>query len=308
MAFTAVKVGQIARTTLGMLIRELVIARTVWNDAVDSFDGALNDTVTIRMRARVAARTRTLRAGTPLTGDTLVEFPVPVQLTTDVYQSVPVTDEQMNLDIESFATQVQAPQTEAVALGVEDQIATRITGAAYPAAHTLEFDNTDPWKTINRARRLLNAANVAMNSRTLLVGTQIEEAILNSDRFVKADNIGDVRASTALAEATIGRIGGFQVVATNAIDPDEAYAYHRTAFVLGTRAPRVPEGVTAGASVSYQGTSARWIMDYDYANTTDRSLVNTWVGTAAVTDPDDPTDTGSDRSLIRAVKIADLTS
>jgi hypothetical protein len=44
-------------------------------------------------------------------------------------------------------------------------------------------------------------------------------------------------------------------------------------------------------------------MDYDYTNTTDRSLVNTWAGTASVTDPITPSDPDSLSSLRRAVKI-----
>jgi len=303
MAFTAVKVGKIARTGLGMLIRELVIARTVWTDAVDSFDGALSDTVTIRMRGRVAARTRVLRAGTAVAPDTIVEFPVPVVLTTDVYQSVPLSDEVENLDITDFAAQILMPQTEAVALGVEDQIADAISGATFPVGNEIELNEADPYLTAVDARKLLNDANVPTSQRTLLVGSGVEAAILKSDRFVKTDNIGTEGAVDALRESTIGRIAGFNVVQSNAVAENEAYAYHKTAFILGLRAPKVPESVKTGRSESFAGFAMRWIKDYDYLNTTDRSLVNTWVGTAVVTDPDDPTNVASDRSLIRAVKI-----
>jgi hypothetical protein len=108
-------------------------------------------------------------------------------------------------------------------------------------------------------------------------------------------------------------IAGLAVVPTTQIDDDVAYAYHRTAFVLATRAPLVPRGATfgqtqqagarAGEAQFYNGVSVRWLMDYDYTNTTDRSLVNAWVGTATVNDPITPTDPNSASHLVRAVAI-----
>ena len=310
MAITAVKVGKIARTALALLMRELVVARTVWTDAVDGadFDGALNDTVTVRMRGRVAANVRVLRAGTPLSNSTIVEFPVAVQLTQDIYQSVPVSDEELELDISDFAAQILAPQTEAVAIGIEDEVIDAIQAATFPGNHQLEFDNVAPARTFNRARRLLNEANAPKGNRTALVGTQIEEALLNDDDFIRADARGPERANDAFSDAVIGRTYGFTVVGSNGLDPDEAYCYHKSAFIAATRAPRKPDGATFGQGVSFQGLAMRWLKDYDYANTTDRSLVNTWLGTAVVTDPDDPADDESTRSLIRAVKITDATS
>ena len=107
----------------------------------------------------------------------------------------------------------------------------------------------------------------------------------------------------ALAEATLGRISGFDVVPSNGIEPHEAFAYHRSAFIASTRAPGKPDGATFGEAVSSNGVAMRLIKDYDYANTTDRCLVNTWLGTAVVYDPVDPTNKDSERILKRAVKI-----
>jgi len=321
---TFLKPSIIARTAVGLLFRELVVARTVWTDAINpgEFIGALNDTVTMRVPARRTARTRTLRAGTAITNDTSAEFGVPVKLTTDVYNGAAITDEEFSLDIADFGTQILMPQIRAVAEGVEDQIIAEIESASYDPAMTidptdadfLDLSDTDWYKVATRARRLLNDKNVPGANRTLLVGSAVEEEILNSDRFVRFDSIG-ADATDALREATIGRIAGFNVVPSNGIEEDVAYAYHRTAFVLAARAPRVPQGVSMGATrglgeaeqlgatASFGGISVRWIMDYNYAETTDRSLVNTWVGTATVEDPDDPTDPESTMSLMRAVKI-----
>jgi hypothetical protein len=324
MANAFLKPTVIAATAVGLLYRELVVARTVWTDAINpnEFAGAFGDTVTMRVPARRSARTRVLRAGTAIVNDVSNEFGVDVKLTTDVYNGAPITDEELTLDIVDFGAQILMPQITAVAEGVEDAVVAEIEGATYESAMTLNPDwsefrvngFTDWYRVANRARRLLNDKFVPKAQRTLLVGSEVEEEILNSDRFTRNDNIGE-SAEDALREATIGRIAGFNVVPSAALEADEAYAYHRTAFVLAARAPLVPRGVAfgtqrslsegkQGGTASVAGIGARWIMDYDYTNTTDRSLVNTWVGTETVKDPITPSNPASSFRLDRAVKIA----
>jgi hypothetical protein len=321
-ANTFLKPSVIARTTIGLLYRELVVARTVWTDAVNpgEFSGALNDTVNMRIPARRTARKRTLRAGTAIVNDASVEFSQPVQLTTDVYNGAPITDEELTLDIVDFGSQILMPQIQAVAEGVEDEIVDEIEGATYPAGLTLNPDHTEflvsgktDWFLVAaRAARLLDDNYVPVSGRTLLVGSAVKEEIITSDRWTRNDSNG-AAAADVLTERRVGRIADFDVVYSPSIDEDAAYAYHRTAFVLATRAPLVPRGATAatvrsagpvqGDTGFYGGLSVRWLSDYDYTNTTDRSLVNTWVGTATVLDPDAPTNPASTKSLKRAVKI-----
>src|SRR5690606_38215245 len=118
----------------------------------------------------------------------------------------------------------------------------------YPVAHQVPLDEQAPLETITRARRLLNDANVPMDGRTILMGSGVEEAILNNiDILNKANESG---TDSALRDATIGRLRGFNLVTSNAIDPDKAYAFHRTAFVLSLQAPMVPSGASWGASAA----------------------------------------------------------
>ncbi len=322
MANQFLKPSVIANTAIGLLYRELTVARTVWTDAVNpgEFTGALNDTVNMRVPARRTARKRTLRAGTAIVNDVSNEFSVPVQLNTDVYNGAPITDEELTLDIVNFGTQILMPQIQAVAEGVEDEIVEEIEGATYPSGMVLNPDwtefkvsgLTDWFKVAARAARLLDDNYVPVTGRTLLVGSGVKEEIITSDRWSRFDSQG-AAASDVLTSRRVGRIADFDVVYSPSIDEDAAYAYHRTAFVLATRAPAVPRGATAatvraagpvqGSAGCYDGLSVRWLSDYDYTNTTDRSLVNTWVGTATVTDPDSPSNPASTKSLKRAVKI-----
>lgn len=318
---TFLKPSVIARATVGLLYRELTVARTVWSDAIDpgEFTGALDDTVSMRVPARRVARKRTLRAGTAIVNDTSTEFSVPVKLDTDVYNGAPITDEELTLDITDFAAQVLSPQVRAVVEGVDEEVIDEIENADYGSmvvdptdADFVVSGETDWYFAALRARKMLNNNHVPQEGRTLLIGTDIEEQIMRSDRFVRFDSRGP-GAETALEGATIGRIAGFDVVLSTEVEDDAAYAYHRTAFVVATRAPLVPRGasmaqirsanVGMGASQFYNGLSVRWLMDYDYTNTTDRSLVNTWVGTATVEEPDSPQNPASTKSLKRAVAI-----
>ncbi len=322
---TFLKTGVIANATIGLLYRELVIARTVWTDAVNpgEFTGALNDTVNLRVPARRAARKRTLRAGTPIVNDTSTEFSVPVKLDTDVYNGAPITDEELTLDITNFAAQVLNPQVRAVVEGIEDEIADEIEGADYSVAdgNLLDPTNgafvvsgaTDWYRVAARAASILDARFVPTSDRTLLIGSTVKEEISLDERFIRADSIGAEGANQLLRERTIGRIAGFNVVYSPFIGANDAYAYHRTAFVLATRAPAIPAGATfarvqgvgqpGGAVGTYDGLAVRWLRDYDYSNTTDRSLVNTWVGTATVEDAVTPSDPASATKLYRAVAI-----
>lgn len=321
---TFLKTGVIARATIGLLYRDLVIARTVWTDAVNpgEFTGALNDTVNLRVPTRRVARKRTLRAGTPIVNDTSTEFSVPVKLTTDVYNGAPITDEELTLDITDFSEQVLNPQVRAVVEGIEDEIADEIEGADYGTnvidptdAAFVVSGQTDWYRVASRAARLLDAKFVSPEGRTLLIGAEAKEVINLDERFTRADSVGAEAAQSALRERTIGRIAGFNVVYSPFIDEESAYAYHRSAFIMTTRAPAVPAGAAfaqvrgagqpGGAVGNYGGMAVRWLRDYDYTNTTDRSLVNTWVGTATVEDADAPQNPASATSLVRAVKITE---
>jgi hypothetical protein len=288
-ANTFIKAEKVVRTALGMLEREITLPALVWRDAGGDFAGSKNDTITLRVPAYAVARTRVLRAGRPITVDELDETSVDVKLDTDVYKAVAITDEELTLDIADFGAQVLTPIVHSVARGVEDSLATTMSGASYDLAVTV--DEADPYLGIVDARIALGKANVPVGGRFLAVGSSIEAAILKSDRLSKFDGAGQV-AVTALTEAMIGRMAGFTVVSHNALDPDEAIAAHSTAFVVSMKSPTVPDGVTWGTTQSWAGLSMRAIRDYDFINVQDRLLADVFVGSNTVLDSGTLDDTG----------------
>lgn len=305
MANTYVKADRVAAAALGLLEREIVLPGLVWRDAGGDFRGAGGDTISIRVPARTQARTRVLRGARPaasegagiITMDELTETKVDVTLDTDVYNAIPVTDEELTLDIVDFGQQILAPQVRAVAEGVENALVAEITGATY--ATDLTVDTTDPYNTFVDAHIALNKANVPRSERYAIVGADVEAAILKSDHLSRVDQSG---SDSALRRAQIGTLANFPVYASNAIPTDEVYWFHRTAYVLGMRAPVVPDGATFGASRAAFGLSMRWLRDYDFRNVQDRSLVDTYIGTSVVADGPDGVDIGTSPDFVRAVR------
>jgi hypothetical protein len=285
-ANTFIKATKIADQALGLLEREIVLPALVWRDAGGSFQGAAGDTISLRVPARTQARTRSLRGarGTAsegegiITMDNLVETKVDVTLDTAVYSAVPITDEELSLDISDFGAQIAEPQVRAVAEGIENALAAEMTGATYATTVTL---TSDPYDGIIDARTALNKANVPMTERFLVLGADMEGAFLKSDELHQVDKAG---SSSALRDAVIGRIGGFTAVVSNAIPANVGFAFHKTAYVLGMRAPAVPDGASFGASRSAFGLSMRWIRDYDFRNVQDRSMFDVYMGTNIVAD------------------------
>lgn len=300
MANQFLKPEVIAATALGLLQREIVLPRLVWNDAVSDFAGAKNDTVSIRVPARLEAREYGWRndRSSEIVLDELAETKIDVTLNHDIYSAVAVTDEELTLDIADFGAQVLAPQTYAIARAVEDLLATTIEGATY--ATTITLDPADPFAGVVDARTALNVAEVPRDGRTLLVGANVEAAILKSELMKRVDESG---SDDALREAMIGRYAGFNVIGSNAIDPDTAYAFVRSAYIFAMRAPIIPAGVAFGQSQSDQGIAMRWIRDYDAARLRDRSVLNTFTGTAVVMDNTAAAGDPANLELVRAVKL-----
>ncbi len=286
MANTFIKPTVISATALGLLQRQIVLPNCVWMNGIGDFAGAYNDTITVRIPARTTARRRTLRgtgSDRNITLDTLTEHSVAVQLTEDIYSAVPVTDEELSLDISDFGGQILKPQIRAVAEMLEGDIASTIQGASYQTVVTVGTGDGATFDAVVDARKGLNQADVDLADRLLVVGPGLEAAILKDPQFARYDHSGD---SNAFRDATIGRIAGVDVVISNALRSGEGYLFHKTAYIFANRAPNVPAGVPFGNSQAFQNLSLRWIRDYDPTQLQDRSVVNSFAGYAAVTDPD----------------------
>lgn len=310
MANSFIKAETVVAQALGVLERDTVLAQFVWRDAIpaEKFRGTKNDTVTLRVPAYMDARVRTMRSATAIIIDDFDETSVDVKLDTHVYKAIRATDEEMTLDVTNFGEQIQGPVMSSVVRKIDDGLGLLLAGADTEV--TVALDEDDPYLGIVDARTALNLASVPPGQRWLAVGANVEAAILKSDRLSKFDTSG---SSEPMREAIIGRIGGFTAVSAIGLNPDTAVAAHRTAFVLVTVPPMVPNGAAWGATQSYRGFSLRVLWDYlpdDAAGPADRYLCDTFAGFATVADNGTIDDEGrfipdadEDPIVVRAVKL-----
>lgn len=301
MAHQFIKPTVVVDTAIKLLQREIILPQLVWLNGIGDFAGKYQDTITVRVPARTVAHRRTLRgtgAARNLVTEDLTENAIPVTLDHDVYHAVHLTDEELTLDIHDFAGQVLNRQIRAVAEDLENGLADTIAGAPYDQnsmiTHIDASDDASIWEAIVDARRKLNDKYIDRAGRVLVVGSAVEAAFLKSEVFRRYDSTGD-RPNTALRDATIGDVAGLTVVVSDALMHGDAYLFHPTAFIMATRPPAAPRGASFTSAASAAGLAIRWLMDYDYSETTDRSLVDTFVGYQAVVDPVD--------GFVRACKI-----
>lgn len=303
MANSYLKATRIAQTALAVLEREIVLPQLVWINPVGPITRVAGDTVTIRVPARGVARSRPLRGTRPTASegegiihlDELTETSVDVVLDEDIYHAIAITDEELTLDIVSFAEQILQPQVRAVSEGLENKLAATMVNATYANTVTIprakladgSTNSTIDWdmfRGLVDARRLLNVANVPQTDRIIVCGSDMEAAFLNDPHLNRYINSGD---TSALRDAVIGDMAGFRnIVVSNALPPGFGVAYHRTAFVMSLVAPEKPTGATFSASESLAGTglNLRWLMDYDFRNMQDRSVLDCYAGTGVIAD------------------------
>lgn len=273
---------RIINAALGLLVRETSLPRTVWRDPVGDFAGAYNDTVSLRVPAYAPARTRVLRSGATRTKDSLTERKVDLVLDVDVYKDVGITDEQMNLDITDFGKQVLDPIAQGIVQEITAQLAAEMSGATYARSIAFTYSSGNAWSDIIlAAREYLNKAHVPNNERFLACGSSIETALLKTDLFVSAERAGN---ADALSDAVIGRKAGFTVVSAPELGPNEAFAYHKTAYAMSMKAPAVPAGAAWGVTRSLDGFAMRAVQGFDIDTVEDRVIFDAWMGTAVVTD------------------------
>ena len=298
-----------------MLQRELVLPRLVQRYGRADFQGAKDDTINIRIPSLLLGREYEWRTRTaPIEIDELSEETIAVTLDKHVYSAVQITDEELTLDIESWGDQVARPQIRAVAEKLEGYVATAMGAAnfrhsvAWEAPATPTTDDFSFYTAAVEARKALNAENVPAVGRVIVLGSDAEAAALLSPHLVKVDEAG---SDSALRDAVIGRIAGFQVIGNvNSVPADFAVAFHPTAFALANVAPEVPAGVPAGAGAAFESLAMRWIRDYDAMYLRDRSVYSAFAGAASVEDgrdlDEDTTGTFGDLTgeNVRAVEIA----
>lgn len=284
------KSQKVITAAVGLVEKELTVAKLVSVSGVDQFKGAIGDTLTQRVPGRLPGRTYKWRdeVRDPIVFDVYKEGKVDVTFGGHAYSGVQLSDEQAEFDLLGDFGVLLPAQCDAVARILNEAAVDVVTGAEYLA--TVGQAEQNLRGAIIEARRLLNGFRVPSEQRVLLVGTDFESALLLDDKIALSQNSSEQRAENSLANATIGNLYGFRVVVDQTIEPDEAYAFVGSGFKLLTAAPAVPRSVPFGTTKSWKGFSLRWLRDYDPTRFVDRSVVDAWYGTSVVEDIVMPSD------------------
>lgn len=267
--------GKIASTALSLLQPQMVLARTINRDFEKEFEGGVGKTVNVKRPFAFAANSRNYDVTSAITvSDVSEPATQPVTIQKQIYSAVATTDEQTNFEIEDFAEQILKPQVEAVAFGIEQEAATIIQTAPAAGVTTTSVDS------LADARKVLGLHGVPIGGLVCAVAPDVAATWLKSAALKDASQSGD---TGALRDASLGRLFGIPVFESPMLTAGTGYVYHRDAFTMVLRAPKVPDGAVKGSAVSGGGYALRWIQDYDSNVLSDRSIVNVWVGTKAMT-------------------------
>jgi hypothetical protein len=321
-AHSVVKPEKIAATAAVALEQALVVPALFQREGIDQYKGAENDTINVKVEGVLPFRTYEWRSGEPgsstpgtrqqIQFDEYTEKTVAVSFGGNIYSAVKLTDEQREFDLDGWA-KLMTKQTEAIGRGLEREAVNTLLDQPYAVtlggSVSARGGNTDLRRTLIKARDVLNKFRVPSEGRVLLVGSDWETSLLSDEKLNLAGNVGEAEAVSALREASIGRRYGFDIVVSQEVPADAAFALHRSAFIFATGAPTVPQSVYGGTA-AHNGVAIRYIQDYDANYLTDRNVVNTYKGFRSIKDQLIGIDAGTDQAyvsqfehFVRAIKL-----
>lgn len=316
-----VKPAVLVQAALSALRDELIIANTVTKRSdMKTFFASAGDTISQRVRGTVPVRTYTARndRSQPIVTDNYTETVVTLTIAADrPYSAIKMTDEQRDWDFQDGWGDLINAQTQSIASYLEHGVLNQILKAPYERVILVKNDSTGLsdahaamqsvfYNAVVEAKKALRLMRTPNEQLYCVCGVDFEEQILKDNRFLKDQGTGD----NALTSSTLGSIAGVKFVSSTHIAPDEAYMYASSGFLVFTGVPSIPQSVPFGATANASGWALRWLMDYDTAYLTDRSIFDCYAGYSYVWDRLQVFDGSSreivstDRYFVRGVKLA----
>lgn len=280
--------AQVAVVAAKFVEQDSFLSALVSRNYVDEFlaPGTAGRPIKIKYPTTLFARSRDIDdVTTKIEMDAIAESGTTLNLGKKmVYSAVPLSEADLNLNLQDFSKEVLAPQAAAIADDIEDRVATKLLSIPAPGktgkdAFVATYDPANPHAYFIKLRAYLRKRGVPQANIQLVVGVGIYSDILSSPKFTDASASG---STAALREGQVGRIVGFTVVENTRLGDNEVLMFHKEAVTLVTRAPAVPSGAAFGASTASGGYNMRYLRDYDADVTVDRSILATFVGVATL--------------------------
>lgn len=299
MANIFVKGQKLAQTALALLRRQVKAPSLfTYKFGITDFKGAEGDVINIKRPAVLVAREKPWRGDDAIVVDRLANSKIQVALNRHIYSAVALSPEEETLDEIDYVRDVQAPQVSAILDFFENIVVGALRAASFVFGVTFNpasgsATESDPRKVAIRARKLAQKAHWPLSGRYWLVGADVSEAIASYEKLLDVDTAG---LPEALREGVVGRLAGWTIIELDALGDTESYFVHETAIAIANVAPAVPNGVAKGGGVAAgNGLAVTQLWDYDSTYMKDRSIVHTFAGATAVTDPEQ----NADGSIVR---------
>ena len=316
-----VKPAVLVQAAVSALRDQLVISNTVTKRSdMTTFFASAGDTISTRVKGTVPVRTYTARndRSQPIITDQYQETVVTLTISADrPYSAIKMTDEQLDWDFQDGWGDILDAQTSSIASYLEHGVLNQILAAPYERVILVKDDTAGLaaaeashqevfYNAVVEAKKALRLMRTPNDTLFAICGVDFEEQIIKSNRFLKDEGRGD----DALTTASLGTIAGVKFISSTHIPADEAYLYASSGFLVFTGVPNIPRSVPFGATASAGGWALRWLMDYDTAYLTDRSVFDLYAGyqytrdRLAVYDGSSREIVSADEYFVRGVKIA----
>lgn len=284
----------ISELGIALLVRSLVLVRTVARIPGGEYAGPSGGTVTLRVPQPRTAETQAV-PGAAITYAAIGEESVDVTVS-HLYDATLISDEDLSLSLQSFGTQVLLPQVASVAQAAEDKLAAKMNALVadatieWAAASTVDADTA----TVLAIREKLTTNDVPAGNRYVACAPDITTRLLSIPTFVQASARGD--GGTALESAVVGSVYGMTFVESNAIDAGTAIGYHSSGFAFGSMPPVAPGGGADSSNAEDGGVALRHVVAFDVNHLSTASVISVFAGASVVSE-----DGGA--TIKRALKI-----
>lgn len=284
MANTYLHPEKYAALALASLEKNAVLPMAFTRLDGSAFKGARDDKLTVfRTGGITRARDYEWRTRTdPIVLDRIARTETTIKMNDHIYNAIPITDEELSLDVRNFVEEVLSPQMDAVVQRAEGKVFRALTSENGFKRTDLTVDGSKRVLTeLLGVKSVLDGQGTPKSGRTLIVGSNFANWIRASEDLLKYD---PSQATTVFRQSTLGRVADFEILESTMIEDDSFYAVHKSALVFANMAPQAPDGATYASRQSYNGWSLRVLKDYDPNFLRDRSIVSMFGGVAPVLD------------------------
>lgn len=288
MSNTIITPSVIASRALATLFNTIVLAGLVSRVYDTEFNGKQGDTITVRKPATFTVTEFDRNTGIVPQAITEDSFTVVLDTLLDI--SVPVTAEELTLELTSFDEQVLVPICNAFAQDIDGRLAEALVDAAEGGGGggTTSSGASDATLPFRQGREYLTRNKLPLSQRYAVLSPESVTDCLGDDLFTAVDKSG---SPDGLREASLGRVFGLdsfesQTFGRGAGDRGQAdgVAFHREAVALTMVTLAAPMGLPpAQVSVkSFESLALRVTRDYDHDYKQDVVSVDALVGVKKV--------------------------